>query len=212
MEEITLRTMTLTSKDPCERVRQFCDSMPYSNPGYNTEMFQNGILCRLTIWRTYELGKSTEYLREVRFVEGNDREYAKKVVAAVLLERIGLGVKQDQDSLRDFIDESGARLCNILNSDISIEDLTSTAMDNLRNLATEVFDESRMGCDQDSLEDPEDVVTDDPEDVRVENSMPMPKVETRSKTWADVAAIAAVKAPPPLPPNQGIFCKPQNRE
>jgi len=88
-------SIELTEEDPLERLKQFCAQGSYRY-NYVWDAYQNGIMCELDI--TYFLNPAPNskrtLVKEVRFVSGTDVQYAKKVLAAVLLERLGLGASE----------------------------------------------------------------------------------------------------------------------
>lgn len=100
--KIADRVIDLTHEDPLERLKQFCSQGQYRFH-FKWDKFANGIMCELEI--TYQLGHPETpkrlLVKEARFVGGEDIEHAKKVVAAVLLERLGLGVQPTEEENAD---------------------------------------------------------------------------------------------------------------
>lgn len=80
----------LTKENPLERLEEFCSPSYVYN--FTFKQLGEGVLCRL------EVDLQEYYLDEVRYVNTKDFDYAKNVVAAVLLERIGLGVPQPEET------------------------------------------------------------------------------------------------------------------
>ena len=99
-EKGLLKFIKLTHDDPIERLFQFCQQGGY-NPRFTFESFQNGVMCELEVSK----GGENILAKEVRFVQDKDVSYAQKVVAAILLEKIGLGVIEEEPSAGDRIQE-----------------------------------------------------------------------------------------------------------
>lgn len=91
------RSIVLTREDPLERLEQLCEQGLYSY-GFHHDEFQNGVLCALKL----KIGKGGQTIaKEARFIKklaANDNEgesslmRAKKTVAAILLDKLDLGV------------------------------------------------------------------------------------------------------------------------
>jgi hypothetical protein len=98
---ISNRDIALTEEEPLERLKQLCNQ-GYYKYHYTWDTFQNGIMCELEL--TYTLSPQSSrrsLIKETRFVEGNDLGYAKKVLAAVLIERLGLGVVEQESPITE---------------------------------------------------------------------------------------------------------------
>ena len=91
-------SIVLTNEDPTERLKEFCEQGRYIFH-WNWDKFATGVMCELEI--SYQLdAKSSKgdrrkiLAKESRYIpfENGDLVYAQKVVAAILLDRLGLGV------------------------------------------------------------------------------------------------------------------------
>ena len=90
------RTISLTQEDPLDRLREFCSQGLYKFH-FSWDKFENGIMCELEISYSLNLSSRKVLAKEARFVPGEDIKYAQKVVSAVLLHRLGLGVQEQVD-------------------------------------------------------------------------------------------------------------------
>lgn len=95
------RSIILTRGDPLERLEEFCEQGLYEYEFHNDE-FQNGVISCLEL----KLKGGQTIIKEARFVKilsSDDKEgesllvRAKKTVTAVLLDRLGLGVSENEE-------------------------------------------------------------------------------------------------------------------
>jgi hypothetical protein len=89
----------LTEEDPINRLEQLAKQGDYTYH-FSWDKFANGFMCELEL--SYQLDprkKTSKKLlwKEVRFVEGLDLYHTKRVVAAILIDRLGLGVPEPEE-------------------------------------------------------------------------------------------------------------------
>lgn len=83
--------ISLSENDPLERLKEFCNQGKYQYR-INWDQFQNGYMCECSIY--YNLGKVRTLTKEVQWVPTMDLIEAKRTVAAVCLDNMGLGVPE----------------------------------------------------------------------------------------------------------------------
>lgn len=89
---MTLPAFRLSSEDPLERLEELCSQTTYTHK-FTLNRFPGMVAC------TLELNSSDfSLIKKTRFVSiddgsANEEQYPKKVVAAIVLEELGLGVQ-----------------------------------------------------------------------------------------------------------------------
>ena len=90
------RTINLIEIEPLLRLKELCNQGKYTYK-INWDRFQNGFMCECILY--YDMKKRTKVLKkEVFWVETQDLRIAKQTIAAIMLERIGLGVEEPSQS------------------------------------------------------------------------------------------------------------------
>lgn len=92
-------TINLTEEDPLDRLEELAKQGDYTYH-FSWDNFKNGFMCELELSYYLDLRKKTSkklLCKEARFVEGSDLYHAKKVVAAILVDRLGLGVPETEE-------------------------------------------------------------------------------------------------------------------
>ncbi len=97
-------SINLTHEDPVERLKEFCELGKYIFH-WNWDKFLTGVMCELEI--SYQLDANSRskgdrrkiLAKESRYISSaeGDLTHAQKVVAAILLDRLGLGVPAQND-------------------------------------------------------------------------------------------------------------------
>lgn len=105
-------SINLTHEDPVERLKEFCELGKYIFH-WNWDKFSTGVMCELEI--SYQLDANSRskgdrrkiLAKESRYISSTegDLAHAQKVVAAILLDRLGLGVPAQND----VSEEEGSR-------------------------------------------------------------------------------------------------------
>ena len=95
-DDISSHTIKLTHTDPIKRLKEFCKQGKYFHQ-INWDRYANGFMFNCEI--TYNFGrhgysKRRVLAREARWVETDDLMEGKRVIAAILLDNIGLGVSE----------------------------------------------------------------------------------------------------------------------
>jgi hypothetical protein len=129
--KISDKSIELTQDDPLERLKQL-GTQGYYKYHFNWDMFQNGVMCELeiTYLLTHQQSSRKTLIKEARFVKGTDLQYAKRVLAAVALERLGLGVETD-DGTQEY-DEAEAKMREVAEKSMGF------AMSALNKLMSEI--------------------------------------------------------------------------
>lgn len=102
--------ITLTKEDPLERLRELCEICAYT-PSIFLDVFPNGVMCQIDLDSGFACSTTISEMRFVTLEDGTttgekDVEVlAVKVVAAVLLNRLGLGVAPAES---EAVDEKSA--------------------------------------------------------------------------------------------------------
>lgn len=113
---ISDRSVILTHEDPLERLEQLCEQGIYSY-GFHHDEFRNGVMCSLKL----KIGKGGQtIIKEARFIKmlsTDDSEgetllvRAKKTVAAILLDKLDLGVvESDKQSEEETLAEEDVEI------------------------------------------------------------------------------------------------------
>lgn len=257
--------INLTASDPLDRLKEFCDQGNYVSR-FNWDKFKNGVMCELEVSYTIETmrGEMKKFLpKEVRFVFSEDVNYSKRVVAAIFLDRLGLGEEPQPEEERPlgpfatFLDAGTSKLQGFFQTETgdasdAMQNFAMSALGNLVGRVTDLMDEEGdEPLESEPNPDPEEIfsasrdtgatfgtinkvevpvdkpkvspcvltpviilkrpVADSSKDPRNEipiptvKSMPMSKVETRTKSWADVVATAGSKNSSLQPASVGIY-------
>ncbi len=227
-ERTTGLDINLTATDPLERLEEFCKQGKYEF-AFGWDKFNSGVMCELSIF--YELcnNRATDIvipatrkllIKEVRYVKTIDPDsvnYAKKVTAAILLERLGLSPleaplenedqlpeKMEEQSPVDIVTESIQNLIkentNFLADSSPLENM-SMITDFFRDMFRPEGDGGDPKGSEESLDESLEntntvdltVETNFPLDKELEEQKPRvynyigPKREPKAKTWAEVA-------------------------
>jgi len=95
----------LTRDDPIERLAQLCTQGMYDYK-FTWDKFANGIMCELEITQT----TGRILVKEVRYTNTTDEHQAQEIVAAILLEKLGLGVPEEELPALEEVDETEVKL------------------------------------------------------------------------------------------------------
>lgn len=96
------RTIALTQQDPIERLKEFCKQGLYKYR-FTWDIFANGTMCECVLYISKYGSKRIDIAKEARFVASTELTEVKRVVSAVLLDRLGLG--DDSEFEIDIEDE-----------------------------------------------------------------------------------------------------------
>lgn len=106
---ISSRTIKLTHSDPVKRLKEFCKQGKYYHH-MKWDKFANGYMVECEV--AYNLGRYGHIRRriltkEARWVETGDLLEAQRVVAAVLLDNLGVGISEDgeENEIQEEIEE-----------------------------------------------------------------------------------------------------------
>nr|QBK86034.1 MAG: hypothetical protein LCMAC101_06290 [Marseillevirus LCMAC101] len=98
---ISSRSIKLTHSDPIKRLREFCRAGKYYHQ-IKWDKYANGFMFECEV--TYNLGRHNKrrvLVKEVRWVETTDLTEGQRVISAILLDNLGLGVSDDGDEEND---------------------------------------------------------------------------------------------------------------
>lgn len=99
----TRETLVLYENDPIKRLGELCKKGRYYY-SMRWDKFTNGFLMECSLYR--DRSRRNLFYREVRFVENpSNINDAKRVVSAILLDNIGLGVKEEMDCTSHISDD-----------------------------------------------------------------------------------------------------------
>lgn len=123
---IATQNISLTFQDPIERLKQFCEQGKYTFH-WNWDRFASGIVCEVEI--SYQLDSVKKgsdrrkvLTREARYIPNTESDsdnsasenfksrnllYAQRVLAAIVLDRLGLGVPaEDSEPREDQVEDA----------------------------------------------------------------------------------------------------------
>jgi len=105
---VASREICLSKSDPLERLQEFCNQGKYKYK-ISWDKFKNGFMCQCRIH--YRLKKNTQILKKEAFwVQTEDLNVAKKTIAAIILDGLGLGVPEPEtEDLTDQILKAGVK-------------------------------------------------------------------------------------------------------
>lgn len=111
-------TISLSETDPLARLEEFCNQAKYQFK-INWDRYKNGFMCECLIY--YRLGKNNRNLKkEVQWIQTDSIQDAKKTIAAICLDSLGLGVpEENSDEASDpsrILMEMGLKAVNGLKS------------------------------------------------------------------------------------------------
>lgn len=185
----------LTTSDPLDRLKEFCNQGNYVYH-FNWDKFKTGVMCELEI--SYQIGDKKKTLtKEVRYVPGNDIKYARKVVSAILLERIGLSLTEDTENdnklpedLTEFIAENQEKFQKFFSRDgekSPLQNTVETGPVDLKNFALSALLKVTNLMKEESDDPPglRETLIETP-DYSLQNK----ELEERSKSWASIVANA----------------------
>jgi len=98
------REIKLTEDDPLKRLKEFCNQGKYHYK-INWDRFKNGYMCECTVYYNFKKKTTKVLKKEVFWVETNDLMQAKKTIAAIFLEGIGLGVQTEGEDLPELTED-----------------------------------------------------------------------------------------------------------
>jgi hypothetical protein len=105
--QICDKNIILTKEDPIERLKEFCQQGIYTYR-FVYDKFLNGIMTEMEICYRFGTKKGVQkktLIKEARFVQTKDVTYAQKVISAIILDKLGLGVEvEDGEDNADMID------------------------------------------------------------------------------------------------------------
>lgn len=92
----------LTETDPLERLKEFCKQGKYHYQ-INWDHFVNGFMCECIVY--YQMKRKSHKMlkKEVFWIETRDLMKAKKTIAAIMLESLGLGLENSEDFGKELI-------------------------------------------------------------------------------------------------------------
>lgn len=103
---IASQSISLTHQDPVERLKQFCEQGKYVFH-WNWDRFASGIVCELEIGYQLDRSKSSDrrkvLTKEARYIPNVSEDqsenllYAQRVLAAITLDKLGLGVPPEEN-------------------------------------------------------------------------------------------------------------------
>lgn len=88
--------ISLVKTDPAERLEEFCSQSNRYHTSYLFSRFENGIMAECSLESPHRVICS-----EAQFVLSTDIEKAKRIISAILLYRLGLGVDEGEDGDSD---------------------------------------------------------------------------------------------------------------
>ena len=116
-------TISLTKSDPLERLKELCEQGHYEYK-INWDHFKNGYMCECSIY--YFTGKKASRIlkKESYWIQTDELLKAKRTIAAILLNSIGLGVIEDEyeESIEDELLRVGTKALSGIVSRFSTED------------------------------------------------------------------------------------------
>ena len=94
---ISHRIIKLTHTDPVKRLKEFCKQGKYYHQ-IKWDKYANGFMFECDV--TYNLGRNKRrvLVKEVRWVETDNLTEGQRVIAAILLDRLGLGVTDEEEN------------------------------------------------------------------------------------------------------------------
>ncbi len=109
------RKIELTENDPLKRLKEFCSQGKYHFK-INWDRFNNGFVCECTVYYNLKRKSVRPLKKEVYWVETNDLQEAKKTIAAIFLDGIGLGVPDPKGDTEELIRMGTEALTGIVSS------------------------------------------------------------------------------------------------
>ncbi len=105
---ISSRSIKLTHTDPIKRLKEFCRAGKYYHQ-IKWDKYANGFMFECEV--SYNLGRYGHnrrrvLVKEVRWVETDNLIEGQRVIAAILLDNLGLGVPDDSEEIDEIVDIS----------------------------------------------------------------------------------------------------------
>ncbi len=88
-----MEKINLTEIDPLKRLQQFCTQGNYTFK-INWNKFDNGFICECTVYYNLKRRSSRLLKKEVKWVETYSVNEAKRTIASIFLDNIGLPYKE----------------------------------------------------------------------------------------------------------------------
>lgn len=124
---IATRTINLTETDPVQRLRELCRQGKYRyRMGW--DRFQNGIMIDCEFWYFFGRKRRQVLAREVQFVSTTDVSEAQRIIAAIFLQNIGLGVETEDVECSESDPEFEGSECSEPQATPLAEDLVKLGM------------------------------------------------------------------------------------
>lgn len=143
------RTIALTQQDPVERLKEVCKQGLYKYR-FTWDSFANGTMCECVLYIAKYGSKRIDVAKEARFVASIDLSEVQRVVAAVLLDRLGLGDDAAQeleldvdvdsqtplDEVHNFTRKAMTFASNMLHTQLANMDVSPELRDQLTNIVS----------------------------------------------------------------------------
>ena len=109
----------LTETDPLKRLKEFCRQGRYIHK-MTWDKFSNGFMIECEIMYNIKNNRRRTLIKEVRYITTDDLQYAKKVISAITIERLGLSpLDMEEDNEENNVDEK---------TEDSLENLKNTSI------------------------------------------------------------------------------------
>lgn len=125
MSEKKYSLLLLTENDPLKRLDEL-RRQGYYNYNIRWTKFSNGLMMECKIYRNHR----NVLIKEAQFVPSpKNIQEAKRVIAAIILDRLGLGVTEEYVDLDSSLDENGVELDSSLEEDqFSTQSMNGSAL------------------------------------------------------------------------------------
>ena len=128
---ISHRTIKLTHTDPVKRLKEFCKQGKYYHQ-IKWDKYANGFMFECEV--TYNLGRNKRKVlaKEVRWIETDNLTEGQRVIAAILLDRLGLGVAEEEEEENENLEHTKYDNSDILKDEecqFPSQDFTKASME-----------------------------------------------------------------------------------
>jgi len=191
---ISSRTIKLTHSDPIKRLKEFCKQGKYYHQ-IKWDKFANGFMIECEVF--YNLGsyghnKRRVLTKEVRWVEKDDLLESKRVIAAILLDNLGVGVSDDSENneeIEEDVSQDFAKaVTGVLNQVSQQLDNEEGDTDPILSMAGGLIKQMTTMMTEENTEDDLEQSENTQEEKRREYEyIPGETTQCKPESWADIS-------------------------